>query len=103
VRFEFRAARLALLARSALAVHARPAHPDDRRCVADTKPRRSLPRGTPGQRRINDPITQILAVGSRHALPPSLSRLRTRIVRAACESRNESEISEHAIAELTDR
>ena len=97
VRIEFRAARLALLARPAFAVRERPAHPDNRRCLANTEPRRGLPRRAPGQRRVNHPISQILAVGSRHALPPSLSRHRTRSVRALWESQTESEIGEHAL------
>lgn len=70
VRIEFRAARLALLARPAFAVRKRPAYPDNRCCLANTEPRRGLPRRAPRQRGVYHPISQILAVGSRHARPP---------------------------------
>ena len=98
MRVELRAARLPLLSRSAFAAFARPANPDDRSGVADAKACGDLPGRHARQSGVDYAITQILAVGSRHAPPPSLSRHRTRMVREACESRPESEISEHALA-----
>ena len=97
MRVELRAARLPLLSRSAFAAFARPANPDDRSGVADAKACGDLPGRHARQRGVDYAITQILAVGSRHAPPPSLSRHRIRMVREACESRPESEISEHAL------
>ncbi len=47
VWIELRASRLSLLARLAFSRLSRPPHPDNRRCVADPKPRRRMARRQP--------------------------------------------------------
>lgn len=99
MRIEFRAAWLALLARRTVAGLAGPANPHDRCGLANPETGCSLSCRRARQRGVDYAITQILTVGSRHASPPSLSRQRTRIIRAICESRSESKINEPALAE----
>jgi hypothetical protein len=67
----------AFLSRAALLLPllARPAHPNDRRGVANAKTGRRMARWCPRQRGINHSVTQILTIGSRHA---SLHRSRNR-------------------------
>ena len=97
MRIEFRAAWLALLARRTVAGLAGPANPHDRCGLANPETGCCLSCRRARQRGVDYAITQILAVGSRHASPPSLSRQRTRIIHAICDSRPESKISEPAL------
>ena len=78
---------MTLLAGGAFAALARPANPNDCRGVAYAKAGGNLASRHARQRGVDYAITQILAVGSHHASPPSLSQPRTRIVRKVCESR----------------
>ena len=64
MRIKLAAPRLSLLACAPFTSLACPAHPDDRRCIADPETRCRLPRRRSRQGRIDHTVTQILTVSS---------------------------------------